>query len=134
VARHVQAARDLGTDASGRVFVDLPPGRYNLLASSADDTRKAWRSDLRVAGNGILEAAPIPVRPNGRIEERVRTVDPGITDLLTAEAFIPGSVLQAKTTRDGRSVIEGMPESQFEVFAWHPDLGEAYLDLASAIA
>ncbi|MEB3188267.1 MAG: hypothetical protein VKP72_12605, partial [bacterium] len=128
-----QAVSEAVTDASGRFSLSVPAGQYNLEAAAADGQTKAWQANLSVRSDGDLQTGPLTLLPTGRISGRVSVEDPVVTDLLKAQVFIPGSSYAANTTIDGKYVLSDVPSGMFPLFAWHPTLGEAYLDASNSV-
>ena len=113
-------------DASGKFALTLPPGKYNLEIVSPDGTRKAWQPGVVVRSETPGDIGTVKVLPTGSIAGRLKASDSGVTNLIGAEIFVPGSSYLAKVAMDGTFTLSGIPEGDFTLVGWHPDLGEAH--------
>ena len=128
-ARRVQGDEfTVKADASGKFQLALPPGTYNLEIVAVDG-RKAWRPEV-IQAAVAQDVGAVILKPTGSIVGKLRSSDPGVTNLLGAEVFVPGSSYLAKVLEDGTFSLTGVPEGEFRLVGWKAGRGEAYLSEA----
>lgn len=120
------AVLDVTTDADGRFVLALKvPATYNLEATVGNN--KAWAINVTWKGPGNpTNAGRLKLLPTGRITGRVRVAS-GSADFSGTQVYIPGSRYGGKALADGTFIFSGIPVGAFEVWARHPELGEARL-------
>jgi len=129
-SRRPQSLAEAVTDGAGRFSLSIAEGRYNLEASAPDGQTKAWQANLAVKSGGTFQTGPLTLLPTGRISGQVVVEDPKVKNLLQTQVFIPGSSYAASTTEGGLFEIRDVPVGTFPLYAWHPTLGDAYVDSA----
>ncbi|MBM3259583.1 MAG: hypothetical protein FJY99_07540 [Candidatus Sericytochromatia bacterium] len=117
------------TDAQGRFQLDVPATvRINVEAVASADLKVLLRDIGAASASLNLELAPV-----GTLEGVVTTTATGVTDLLDAEVFLPGTSYIARVGQGGVFRIPGLPVGKHPVVVIHPVLGRggATVDIVS---
>ena len=132
-SRRTQALLEVATDVDGAFSLSVPAGSYNVEAEASDRKTKAWVANIVVKPDGDFQTGLLTLRPTGQITGKVVVPDATVTDLRKTQVGIPGSSYVASTTESGEFVLADLPEGQFQLFAWHPTLGEGILDASGGV-
>lgn len=117
------------TDAQGRFQLDVPATvRINVEAVASSDLKVLLRDIGAASASLNLELAPV-----GTLEGVVTTTASGVTDLLDAEVFLPGTPYIARVGNGGVFRLPGIPAGKHPVVVIHPVLGRgnATVDIVS---
>ncbi|MEB3299310.1 MAG: hypothetical protein VKO21_07490 [Candidatus Sericytochromatia bacterium] len=107
------------TDAQGRFQLDVPAGiRINLEAVASEDLKVLLRNIGAASGSLSLDLAP-----TGTLEGVVTATATGVTDLLDAEVFLPGTPYIARVGEGGAFRLPSLPVGRHPVVVIHPVLG-----------